>query len=280
MNRSEVNENKRIKKERLMSRITELDLFRGIAVLLMIFDHLMFDLWGFMPDIIAGFPSGVIEFAQSYWQWDIRVFLHFTVVFVFLALTGISCSFSRSNLKRGVKLMGVALLMTLGTYLFGLATGNAYGSLIVFGVLHMIAFTIILISVTELISENKWVYLAMGIVLIVVGVIIADPVNVPSANYGDGNFFELFFEAFIGKILLGPDCFSFFFYGGQIFIGVFLGKLLYPERKPLLFKKGYKNNFVTFVGRHALVIYFFHQIVIPVVLGIVFLILGYGLNIS
>lgn len=264
------------RQEKLKKRITELDLFRGIAVIFMILDHFMFDLWGFMPSMFEGYPAALRQFAVNYWTWDVRTYVRLFIVFVFLALTGISCSFSKSNLKRGLKLMGVALLLTLGTYIFSLVSGDM-SVLIVFGVLHMIALSIILISLIEKLTQNKWVYLAIGIVLIVIGRLIADPLTLKEVAYEDGNFFELFFNAFIGKILLGADCFSFPLHAGQIFVGVFLGKLLYPERKPILFKGEYSNNPLTFVGRHALVVYFFHQILIPVILGLILMIAGYTL---
>ena len=85
--------------EKLASRITELDLLRGIAVLLMIFDHVMFDMWGLLPTAFRGFPPAdgawrdVYLFSRFYWNWDVRINVRVIVVFVFLALTGICCSF-------------------------------------------------------------------------------------------------------------------------------------------------------------------------------------------
>lgn len=269
-------ENKALRKDRLKKRITELDLFRGIAVIFMILDHCMYDLWGFMPDLFVGYPTALYNFAAGYWNWEVRTIVRYVVLFVFFSLTGISCSFSKSNLKRGLKLMGVALLLTIGTYFVVLFTDDI-DNLIVFGVLHMIAFTIILISLIEKITKNKWVYLAIGVILIIVGLLIDNPEKLDWVSFTEGNFFELFFNAFIGKYLIGADCFSFPFHGGQIFIGVFLGKLLYKERRPLLFKGEYSNNPLTFVGRHALIVYFFHQILIPIILGIILLIAGYTL---
>ena len=92
----------RKKAEKLASRITELDLLRGIAVLLMIFDHVMFDTWGLFPTAFRGFPPAegtwreIYSFSRFYWNWDVRINVRIVVVFVFLALTGICCSFSKS----------------------------------------------------------------------------------------------------------------------------------------------------------------------------------------
>ena len=271
-------ETKELQKEKLNKRITELDLFRGIAVLLMIFDHIMYDLCGFISIFFPDFyGTPVYNLALEYWFWDVRICVRYFVIFIFLGLTGISCAFSKSNLKRGLKLMGVALFLTVVTFFIGLVMNDMDGMLIIFGVLHMIAFTIILISLIEMLTKNKWVYLVIGVLLVILGLIISNPVATPGGSFSKG-FFKAFFEAFIGKALVGMDCFAFPFYGGQIFIGVFLGKHLYPERKPILFKNGYKNNFLTFVGRHALIVYVAHQVIVPVVLGIILLIFGFQIS--
>ena len=81
------------------TRIYELDLFRGIAVLLMIFDHFMYDLGWLFPVLFSdyprpGFSASLRNAALFYWGWDVRLAVRCAVVFVFLALTGVCCSFS------------------------------------------------------------------------------------------------------------------------------------------------------------------------------------------
>lgn len=68
--------------------------------------------------------------------------------------------------------------------------------------------------------------------------------------------------------------FSIFLYGGEIFIGVFLGKLLYKDRKSL-FNFNYHNNVITFIGRHSLIFYFAHQIIITGLFFVILLIMGF-----
>ena len=173
---------------------------------------------------------------------------------------------------------GLALALTIGTVAVDFIAGLKGGMVIVFGILHLIALCLIIIALIEKLTANKWVYLIIGIVMVVVGLVIADPVAVLEYSVDYNNFFPLFWEGFIGKILLGPDCYSFFFYGGQVFIGVFMGKLLYPERKSIISDKGYSDNFLTFAGRNTLLVYVAHQLLIPVVLGIILLICGYTIS--
>ena len=86
------------------------------------------------------------------------------------------------------------------------------------------------------------------------------------------------FESIIGLCSSGSDHFPILFNGGQIFIGVFLGKQLYSKRQSLFKKAKYHNNIVTFTGRNSLIVYFAHQIIVPVVLGVILLILGFNIN--
>ena len=89
-------------------RIWELDFLRGICVLLMIFDHTMYDIGGLFCD--AWIATGkeyiimLVELAQDYFSnSQLRFTVQKIVVWIFALLCGISCSLSRSNLKRGIK---------------------------------------------------------------------------------------------------------------------------------------------------------------------------------
>ncbi len=269
-------ENERVK-TKLKNRITEIDLLRGIVVCFMMFDHFMFNVWGLMPDMFLGFSnsawSGFCNLALSYWNWGVRRAVRYIVIFIFLALTGVSCSFSRNNLKRGLKLLIVAIGLTLATVILAQIMDDV-DMIISFGILHCIAVTLILVALVELFTSNKFVFLIVGVAFMIFGAffLVEEPVS-----YNSGNFFTLFFEQLIGLIMLGPDSFSLFFYGGQIFIGVFIGKLFYKERKPLIFKGEYKNNLLTLIGRHSLLFYVLHQVVITVVLAIILLLAGFNL---
>ena len=280
MQSSDREEIKRLKRERLLSRITEIDIIRGICVILMVFDHFMYDVFALMPDFFSDYPSGAwAEFsslARNYFfHWNLRIYVRYVVIALFLALTGISCSFSKSNLKRGLMLMGVALGLTGATIVIGIVTEDM-DNLITFGILHLISLSIITVSIVERITQNKWVYLSIGALMIIIGAIILDEKNF--MWYGSESLFIIILKQFIGVGMFGLDSYSFLFYGGQIYIGVFLGKLLYKDRKSLIFKKGYLNNPLTFIGRHSLIFYIAHQIIIPVILSIILLCCGYTLS--
>lgn len=266
--------------KKIFNRVLEIDLLRGIAVLFMIFDHFMYDAGFLMSNIFREFSvitwSRNLEyFALGYWNWNVRLIVRQIIIFIFLSLTGICCSFSKNNLKRGLMLMGVSLLLTLGTYVFGRIINDSH-IMIMFGVLHCIALSLIVISLLEFILKNfkynKYIYLILGIIMIIVGAYFYKKAIVVS--YDGENLFLLLLHMLLGDRIAGSDCFPFLLYGGEVFIGVFLGKLLYKERKSL-FKFNYHNNVVTFIGRNSLICYFTHQVIITGLFVIILLIMGY-----
>lgn len=257
------------------SRAKELDLLRGAAVLLMIADHFFFNLWGLLPDLFADYPRALRTFAIDYWNWDVRAVIRPVVLFTFFALTGICSSFSRSNLARGGKLFAVAMALTGATFALGYVMEDM-DLTIVWGVLHCIALCLLLVGVMEKLHLNKWAYLGIGVLLWGIAIAIKITVHPVQTSYYSEPFFPLFGKAFLGFALCGSDCFPFPEVCGQIFIGVFLGKQFYRERKSLL-KSRYRNHLLTFFGRHSLWVYFAHQILLPVLTAGVMIAMGYTL---
>lgn len=271
-----------IKQNKLSNRIIELDIIRGIAIILMIVDHFFYDCGYTLPLIFNNYEqegtwtNSLCNFSQWYWNWPVRQFLHYFFVFVFLCLTGICCSFSRSNLKRGLKLLIVAYGLTLITFLIGLAIGDI-DLTISFGILHSISLALILSGLLDKFIKNKWVYLCIGLVMIGVGLFM----NLRFStfySYHEKNFILLTLMEIVGCAKAGSDCFPFLLFGGQVFIGIFLGKLLYKNKVSLFKKAKYSNNFLTFTGRHSLFIYIGHQVVFILLMSIILLIAGYTLN--
>lgn len=260
------------------SRIFELDLFRGIAVLLMIFDHFAYDLAYLFPALFSdyprpGFTARLCSAARFYWKWDVRLAVRFFVVFVFLALTGVCCSFSESNLKRGARLFAVSLGLSAATWCFGRLAGDPEIT-VVFGVLHCISVTLILVALLEKLSPGKWFYLAAGILCFAVGLILEK--NAAPVYIGEEGAFRSALLVALGLRYGGGDSFPLLYGGGQIFVGVFLGKQFYAARKSLLFHS-YPGGPVAFIGRHSLPVYLGHQVLLPLAAGTVLLCCGFSL---
>ena len=121
------------------NRIQLMDALRGLAVLLMVVHHFLYDLCAF-----CGAP---------WWLFTNPVFdvLHYIFAGVFILLSGVSSNFSRSNVKRGLKALGVAVVITVVTVWMHMD--------IWFGVLHLLAVCMLFYGLTRKFWEKlpRWV---------------------------------------------------------------------------------------------------------------------------
>jgi len=134
------------KTSRSKNRVWEVDFLRGLCIVLMLFDHLMYN-FAFMDQMAYNWHSvesnffiGMQAAASWYWNLDARNIIRVTVVFLFLFLSGISCSFSKHNGKRFLKMSAAACIVMLAT--FGLDWIIGGGMFILFGILHIMAVSI------------------------------------------------------------------------------------------------------------------------------------------
>ena len=126
--------------EHCKERFWEIDFLRGLAIIMMILFHLLYDL-----DYFGNYTLNV---HAGFWLYFARA-----TATIFLLLVGISLtlSFSRATkikkagntlylkyLKRGLKIVSWGFVITLTTWIF-LREG-----FVVFGILHLIGISIIL----------------------------------------------------------------------------------------------------------------------------------------
>lgn len=256
-------------------RIWELDFLRGVCVLLMVFDHFMYDI-GFMFDsawIATGKESiiKIVELAKSYIDDStLRSTTQHIVVWIFAVLCGISCSFSRSNLKRGVQASIIAGIITIVSYFMD--------TTIKFGILHMFAVAILLWWFIDTICCHNKLFTA-GICMFV-GIMIITMNEGFMVTYGENQqaFTTTNDYYFIGRFMLGGS--SNFFSGdyypifptvGYMLIGSTLGVLIYPTKKSLLPHLGKYDWYKPFAfwGKIAIWVYALHQVVVVVLLAII-----------
>ncbi|WP_321423067.1 heparan-alpha-glucosaminide N-acetyltransferase [uncultured Methanobacterium sp.] len=240
----------------LNKRFWEIDVLRGLAILMMITYHLVFDLTYF-----GIFPFNV---SSGIWWWFAR-----TTAFIFLFLVGISLTLSYTRaerigsqkekkilfpkyLKRGVKIFSLGLLITLVTWIF------IPEDFIVFGVLHFIGIAIIL---EYPFLKKKYTNLILGIIFIFSGFFLAQfTVSYP----------WLLWLGLKPAEFVTVDYFPLLPWLGVVSLGIFAGKTLYPnyERRfhlPELSKNLFTGIF-SFLGRHSLLIYLIHQPILILIL--------------
>jgi uncharacterized membrane protein len=246
--------------EKLKQRFWEIDFLRGIAIVMMIFFHLLYNLNYF------GVYS--IEVSSGFWRYFAR-----TTASVFILLVGVSLtlSFSRAEIKqekwkatyaryvkRGLKIFSWGLIITLVTWIF------IHDDFIIFGILHFIGVSIILAC---LFLKRYRANLFVGVVFVVLGLYLE--------NF-TFDFSWLFWLGFMHKGDFFVDYFPLLPWFGLILIGMFIGKTMYRNYTrqfniPVLEKISIVRLFC-FLGRKSLLIYLLHQ---PVLIGVLYL-LGVG----
>jgi uncharacterized membrane protein len=181
----------------------------------------------------------------------------------FLLLVGISLtvSYSRAQknlskqrlplkfLRRGAGVFGLGLLITLVTWVY------PHDGYIVFGVLHCIGLSILL---AYPFIRFRNLPLILGILFVVLGVFLRITVVV--------DFPWLVWLGFVPFHFYTLDYFPLLPWFGVVLIGVFLGNSLYQNNKRNFSLKDYSqfigSRGLCFLGRHSLIIYLLHQLII------------------
>ena len=229
-------------------RIWELDFIRGIAVLFMIVHHLYYTLsLYFNINIFSGIPAikdvflAIVENGGA----------------VFILISGICCCYSKSNLKRGLNLFFIAMLVTYATLIFQEYIEKGSSALITFGVLHCLAVLMIighfLLKMPKIKFVTNFIYLFLSVGLIILGYVLRH------YNYN----FPVLYGYPIYKIMPSADYFPLLPFLGWFILGIFIGKTFYLKGNRVFGKKHNGNFFlirgISFIGKHSLIVYLAHQ---------------------
>lgn len=229
----------------VQERFWEIDVLRGIAVVLMVIFNYSFAL-SFLN--IYSFNGGWL-----YWSLFPRL-----VASMFILLVGLSLTLfynqmknkkpeevRKKNLLRGLEILGFGVLITVVTFL------TFPQAFIVFGILHFIGISIIL---GLFFVKFRKLNLFLGLLVIALGV------------YLQGFRFDfswLLWLGFVPKSFYTFDYFPLLPWFGVVLIGIFFGNLLYTNGKRHFRIKNLSEYPITkqlsFLGRHSLAIYLIHQ---------------------
>lgn len=241
------------------NRIFELDFLRGLAIIMMIGHHLMYDL------------RHIMELNVFAWQ-ESSFFLNILrppFVFSFLFVSGICCVFSRNNFLRSMKLFLLYGLFFVAFFVLSIVTESEL--YIVSNIILVLAFGTFICSIVQTLYKHgklknlnlSFIFLTLFVILI--GIILS---NIPE-QYNvvlaviHKNFKTNFSMA--DYMPLVPWLSMFFF-------GAYIGQVFYKDKKTLF--PNINNSIKTilspfvFVGRYSLWFYILHQ---PVILAILFL---------
>lgn len=115
--------------EQAKRRIELLDALRGVSVCLMIVHHIVYDSCVFCGAPWAWFENPVVDG------------IHYLSATLFILLSGVSSNFSRSNVKRALRALALAMVITVVTWCMDMP--------IIFGVLHLLGACMLLYGLTQ-----------------------------------------------------------------------------------------------------------------------------------
>jgi uncharacterized membrane protein len=229
-------------------RIWEVDFLRGLAIVLMVGYHLLFDLGEFRGiQRFLGFSTNLSTFA-----WTVA---HHFFAGLFVVLSGISSTLSRNNIRRGLRLLAVSFLVTAVTYFFD-PSSSVY-----FGILQCLAVSILLYGAAFK-NAKPLACAAGGAVVIGLGVLLQMLTRGIAIRFDWLMPFGLTSPSFSSY-----DYFPLFPWFGIFLAGAALGKSVYSPRRSLIPWR-LPESFINVAGRYSLLIYILHQ---PVILGVFYL---------
>lgn len=220
-------------------RIWEVDFLRGAALAAMTYFHIVYDLREFY-DMPVSYSTGV-----NFWMGRGSALL-------FILLSGLSCTLSESNRRRGLRVLGLGLAVTAVTLIYD------PGHVVAFGILHFLGTGMLLYPLAA--GLPPAILTLLGIACLALGRMAA------RTTVAVGFLFPLGLrtEGFISS-----DYYPLLPWLGVFLFGAALGKLLYAEKKSLL-KSRPPETPLNWLGQRTLPIYLAHQPVILLVLFLIF----------
>lgn len=277
------------------TRIWEIDFLRGFCIVLMIFDHLMYNFCTtFNHFLSVPVLRQIVQFAYFYYNSSMRYIGWVIAVGIFMFLSGLSTGLTKSNLFRGIKVLLVAYLLTFATAFLDAVTGSKTFT-INFGILHTLAFCILAYALcvergkTLKIFEYKWIKIYLSDILLII--LIFASLYVFQSNSialmfpfrGDIKYDSLFSTPFyeylnfaLGidcNVLLSSDYIPILPWLIIFLLGAFASNRLYPDRRSLFPScNAMLDTPIARIGNKTLLIYVLHQPIIFLVLSLIGLI--------
>lgn len=237
-------------------RYWEIDLFRGIAIMMMVVFHLLFD--------IDFYRIMSLEVHSGFWR-----FFAFLTASSFVFIVGLSLSISNARskktlqgadlflkyFKRGIGIFSLGILISVVTYVY---MGDGF---VLFGILHLIGLSII---IAPFFFGFGRLNLLFAIIFFILGGVVAGiegPIWLAWIGIHPSSFYSVDYEPLLPWF-------------GLVLMGLFTGTTLYPEGKRQYNLPDIEDPLgkgLVFIGRHSLLIYMLHQ---PVIVALLFLITG------
>ena len=249
-------------------RIHEIDLARGILMCLVIMDHLFNLLMSYNKTWMG--PSNLQPFAtlykifNFYWTHPIRKIVQYGALGSFCFVSGISSAFSRNNWKRAWQMIIVWAAIFVGSNILQLIYSNTGLNLgirtcrVDFNIIGVLAFSTLIYCFFQ--KKNwKWLLGVAGIGIFIH--IIVEICFLINPNFGENIYMPLLWKpsAFVAD---QADHMPLFPYISFFFLGALLSYFTYSKEKKSYFKRKEWERPICFLGRHSLIVYATHFIIL------------------
>lgn len=223
-----------------MKRIQIIDTFRGFTIISMVLFHLFYNINYYWP---LHFYDGTVF--NKIWQLSIAL--------SFFTLSGItSCFLSpKKNIKRGINTSLIGFAITIITYIF------AKEQLIIWGVLNGLGLSMIIGGLLkDEINPKLWPLFLLA---------FSFSYKIPAGFLSRYSFFEKLYDlnlfplGFPSYGFLSNDYFPMIPWIFAFLAGLSLGKFLLAKN---FYNFDTNDNFLAKIGRHSLLIYLSHQIIL------------------
>lgn len=216
-------------------RVGMMDALRGFSLCVMVCHHFCYDLCAF-----CGAPWVLFEN-------PLLAAVHYIFGGIFVLLSGVSSNFSRSNVRRGIRALAVALGITAVTWLVGLP--------ILYGVLHLLGTCMLLYGLTQRFWERlngriPW----LTPVLAVAGTVLTAPLAGGRLTTTP----HLWIFGFITADFWSSDYFPLLPWGFVFLFGAWAGKYVRAGRMPRWCYEARLPRLAA-LGRHSMLVYIVHQ---------------------
>ncbi len=239
-------------------RVHLMDELRGVLIIGVVLYHLLYDL-------AVLFPVG-IPWMFSDWMNSVRNICAGALIVV----SGISCHYTRSNWRRGLRAFGLGMLLTVVTALF------IPSQLILFGILHFFGSMMMLYALLQPLLEKVPTMVGLlGSTLLffltwpifsgfirVLGV----TVYLPEFLYNKPLLFPLGFAC---QGIASADYYPLIPWGFLFLAGSFFGRYVRAGRLPEFCYRSHLPLLAR-IGNHTMLIYLVHQPVIYGLLALIF----------
>lgn len=239
-----------------IKRVHFIDELRGLLIIYIVWYHLMYDL-----TVIYDVP---IYWVSSAWMEYVRL----TAVSLLIIISGISCNYSHSNVKRGIKTILWGMVITICTFFV------SPSEIILFGILHFMGSAMLICGLLQ--NKIKKIPVTAGILICIflfvityniydgyIGIANIVTIKVHPMFYNKPYLFPLGFSS---SGIFSSDYYPIFPWLFMFLFGDFIGRIIKENRAPSFLYNAHSSIFSK-IGQHTLLIYLLHQ---PILLALLF----------